>query len=67
MTPAWIAFSVLFGAFGFGYFVYGRKQEAPVPLVCGLGLMIFPYFVSSIVLLVLIGAALVAAPFLLRD
>jgi hypothetical protein len=29
--------------------------------------MVFPYFVSNVVLLVLIGAALIAIPYFLRD
>jgi len=37
-----------------------------VPLVCGLALMIFPYFVSNTVLLVAIGAMLIAVPYFVR-
>jgi hypothetical protein len=36
---------MLFGSIGFGFFLYGRKQRAIVPLTCGLALMVFPYFV----------------------
>jgi hypothetical protein len=57
---------LLFGSIGLGYFIYGKKQKAVVPLVCGLALMLFPYFVSNIVLLVGIGALLAAIPFFLR-
>jgi hypothetical protein len=46
--------------------MYGRKQRAVVPLVCGLALMIFPYFVTNSVLLVAIGVALMAIPYFLR-
>jgi hypothetical protein len=37
-----------------------------VPLVCGLALMVFPYFVSNLILLVGIGAVLVAIPYFFR-
>jgi hypothetical protein len=57
---------MLFGSIGLGFFVYGRKQRAVVPLVCGLLLMIFPYFVSSTVLLVAIGVVLIAIPYFVR-
>jgi len=57
---------VLFGAIGSGFFVYGKKQQAPVPLWCGVALMVYPYFVNSTPLLVLIGVALVAAPWFVR-
>jgi hypothetical protein len=46
--------------------MYGRKQRAVVPLVCGLALMVFPYFVSNTILLVTIGVALMAIPYFLR-
>jgi hypothetical protein len=57
---------LLFGSIGLGYFIYGKKQRAVVPLVCGLALMLFPYFVSNIMLLVGIGALLAAIPYFLR-
>ena len=34
---------VLFGAIGLGYFVYGKRQKKFVPLICGVGLMGYPY------------------------
>jgi hypothetical protein len=57
---------LLFGSIGLGYFIYGKKQKAVVPLVCGLALMLFPYFVSNVLLLVGIGALLAAIPYFLR-
>ena len=57
---------MLFGSIGLGFFLYGKKQRAVVPLVCGLALMLFPYFVSNVMLLVGIGALLMAIPYFLR-
>jgi hypothetical protein len=57
---------ILFGSIGLGFFVYGRKQRAVVPLMCGLALMIYPYFVSNTILLVTIGSLLVALPYFVR-
>jgi len=57
---------LLFSAAGVGYFVYGKKQRATIPLVCGILLMVFPYFVSSTVLLVILGAGLLALPYFMR-
>ena len=34
---------VVFGSFGLGYFVYGKKQKKTVPLVSGIVLMVYPY------------------------
>jgi hypothetical protein len=61
-----LLWGLLFGSIGLGYFIYGRKQRAAVPLACGLGLMIFPYFVPNTMLLVGVGAVLIAIPYFLR-
>jgi hypothetical protein len=66
MNTSIILWSLLFGSVGLGFFVYGKKQKAVVPLVSGLVLMIYPYFVSNTILLVAIGAALVVLPFFIR-
>lgn len=66
MSGAVLFWGLLFGSIGFGFFVYGRKQSSTVPLVTGLILMIFPYFVSNTFLLVAIGLVLVAAPYFVR-
>jgi hypothetical protein len=61
-----LLWGLLFGSIGLGFFIYGKRQKAVVPLVCGLVLMIFPYFISNAILLVAIGVALVALPYFLR-
>jgi hypothetical protein len=61
-----LLWGLLFGSIGLGYLIYGRKQRAVVPLLCGLALMVFPYFVSSNILLVAIGVVLMAIPYFFR-
>ena len=61
-----LLWGLLFGSAGLGFFLYGKKQQAIVPLLCGLALMIYPYFVSNTILLVAIGAALIALPYFVR-
>jgi len=61
-----ILWGFLFGTIGFGFFTYGRKQKAIVPLLCGLVLMVFPYFISNTILLVATGIALPVLPYFLR-
>ena len=58
--------AVLFGAIGLGFFTYGRKQKAVVPLFAGIALFAFPYFVSNVYMLVIIGVVLVALPYFVR-
>ena len=57
--------SILFGSIGMGYFVYGKKQQAAVPLIVGLALCIFPYFVSSVYLMLLVGIVLTVLPWVI--
>ena len=57
---------VIAGAIGLGYFVYGKKQGELVFLVSGIGLMVYPYLLSSGILLVVAGLALAALPFILK-
>jgi len=66
MSESSLLWGVLFGSCGFGFFLYGKNQRAVVPLLCGLALMIFPYFVSNTWLLVGIGAALMLIPYFFR-
>ena len=66
MNTAALLWGLFFGSIGLGFFIYGKKQQAIVPLVCGLALMIYPYFVTNSLLLVAIGMALVALPHFYR-
>jgi hypothetical protein len=66
MTTSYLLWGVLFGSLGAGYFIYGKKQGAVVPLLCGIALVVFPYFITNTVLLVLIGVALAALPYFYR-
>jgi hypothetical protein len=66
MNEAMLIWGVLFGAVGIGYFIYGRRQGKTIPLLCGLALMIYPYFMPNVTVLVLIGAIFSAVPYFLR-
>ena len=66
MSTSSLLWGLLFGSVGLGFLVYGKKQKAVVPLVCGLVLMIFPYFIANTILLVAIGVVLIALPYFVR-
>jgi hypothetical protein len=51
--------SVLIGSVGMGLFMYGRKQRRVPHLAVGILLMVYPYFVPSVALMFVLGAALV--------
>jgi hypothetical protein len=66
MPLAPLLWGVLFSSIGLGYFIYGKRQGAPIPLASGVALMVFPYFVSNSWAMVLVGAALMAVPYFVR-
>jgi len=67
LNPAILLWGVVFSSIGLGFFIYGKRQQRLVSLLCGLALMIFPYFVSSAVFMVLIGTVLTAIPFVIKS
>ncbi len=67
MDPNSLMVGVLAGIVGGAYVLYGRKTSRIVPVVCGVGLMVYPYFVDNVWALLIIGAVLCAAPFVIRE
>ena len=58
--------SVITGAFGMGYFMYGKSQQMAMPMLCGVALGIYPYFTDNIWILSGVGITLIVAPFVWR-
>ena len=59
-STAVLMWGMLFGSIGTGYFIYGKKQRAVVPLCVGVVLCVFPYFIANVYVLVLVGVVLMA-------
>ncbi|HEV8657078.1 MAG TPA: hypothetical protein VGS96_00490 [Thermoanaerobaculia bacterium] len=57
---------LLFGSIGGAYLIYGKRQHSTPFLVAGFILVIYPYFVSSLILCGLIGVVMIATPFVVR-
>jgi hypothetical protein len=66
LNTAVLLWGLLFGSIGLGFFIYGRRQKAIVPLLAGVALMIFPYFISNTIALVTLGVVLIAIPYFVR-
>jgi hypothetical protein len=49
--------SMLISSVGFVAFVYGKRQERTPQLAAGIVLLVFPYFVSSLLWMALIAVA----------
>ena len=66
MDTGSLMWGMIFGSIGLGYFVYGKKQKSVVPMLAGVGLMLFPYFISNTILLVIVGVMLSVIPYFIR-
>jgi multisubunit Na+/H+ antiporter MnhC subunit len=60
LDPALLFLSLVTSGIGFVLFIYGKKQERPPQLVAGLALMAYPYLVSTALMTIIIGIAIVA-------
>ena len=60
-----IFFGIVTGALGVAYIVYGRRQTKLIPVMAGVMLCVYSYFVDSWLWLWVIAALLVAAPFVI--
>lgn len=60
---AWI----FFGAVGMGAFVYGKNGGKMRPMILGVALMVYPYFISQTWLLYLVGFLLTGSLFVWKE
>ena len=66
MSTAYLFWGLVFSSVGVGYFLYGKKQTRLMAMICGIGLMIYPFFVSSTGWIIVIGSLLMAIPYFVR-
>ena len=66
IEPSTLMWGLVFGSIGLGFFIYGKRQKAIIPLFCGIGLMIIPYFIPNVYLLVPGGIVLIALPYFIK-
>ena len=66
MTTAALLWGLLFSSIGVVMFIYGKKQNVFMPLLCGALLVVYPFFVTTTAWLVAIGVVLVALPYVIR-
>ena len=61
-----LLWGMVFGSIGLGFFIYGKKQKVIVPLLVGIALMIYPYFIADLTLLIIVGVVLMVLPYFVR-
>lgn len=57
---------ILFGSFWIGYFIYWKKNRRSIPLLCGIILMIYPYFITDLLYLFGIWMFLMIIPLFIK-
>ena len=67
LDPANLIGGFVFGSIGFVAFIYGKRMRLWKMMLCGMALMVYPYFVENMFLLFGIGGIGTAALFFLRD
>ena len=58
---------LIFGSIGFVAFIYGKRMHVWKPMLIGLALMAYPYFIENDVTLFAIGVVGTASLFLFRE
>jgi hypothetical protein len=61
LDPGSLFLSILISVVGMGFVIYGKRQRRAPQLVVGVVLMGYGYFVSSVVWMLVIAAALLVA------
>ena len=62
-----LVWGLIFGSIGLGFFMYGKKQKRKVPFASGVALCVFPYFITDVPVMVLVGVMLIAIPFVIKS
>jgi hypothetical protein len=66
-SPADLFASLLFGFVGLAAFRYGKKSGSTNPMLLGIALMIYPWFIAQTWLLYVVGCALCAGLYIFRE
>jgi len=66
-TPGSLFAAILFGAIGMGAFVFGKRKGLAKPMLIGVALMVYPYFISNEWLVFIVGAVLCYLLYLFRE
>lgn len=66
MDPLALFCAITWSAIGFGFFIYGRKQRRPVPMIGGILLMASSYFAHTPLALSMTGIAIVFGMYVLN-
>lgn len=66
MSTSLLFLGLIFGSIGTGYCIYGKRQSAVVPFLCGVRLIGVPYFIDNVTALITTGVVLAVVPYFVR-
>lgn len=66
MSMGGIIASLVFSGVGYFHLNRGRSEGNVPKIACGVALMVYPYFVVNAVYIILVGLALMAAPYVME-
>ena len=58
---------IIFSIIGWYAFIHGKREKSMRPMLIGISLMVYPYFVSNAILFFAIGIALTAALYFWKE
>lgn len=67
MDTASLLFYMITGSIGTAYFIYGKKKGNFTAVMSGIGLFVFPYFVTNTYAVFGVGLVLIALPFIFKE
>jgi len=67
VEPMSLFLGLLFSGIGFVAYRYGRRMDSVPPIFLGLALMVYPWFVSSALWILVVGSALTALLWVFRE
>ena len=63
MGDTWsLLLSLVVGSIGLAYSIYGKRQSNLTARYCGLAMMIYPYFITNKITVVIVGLVLMILP-----
>jgi hypothetical protein len=66
MNASTLLWGLLFSSIGMVYFIYGKHKGQTVTLLSGIVMIAYTFFISSPILIVIIGIVLMAIPFFIQ-
>jgi hypothetical protein len=58
--------AIIFSSLWMWYFMYGKKQGKSIPLLSGIILMTYPYFVTDLTYIIIIWFFLMVLPMIIK-